>query len=78
MKLASISTHATTVKSRANVGTFAIALVASSADISIVLACKHMLAVYASSATVFSLLLLNLNVAFHGNKYIFICISLHA
>ena len=30
-----------------------------------------MLAVYASRATVFSLLLLNLNVAFHGNEYIF-------
>ena len=31
-----------------------------------------MLAMYASSATVFSLLLLNLNVAIYGNEYIFI------
>ena len=36
-----------------------------------------MLAVYASSATVFSLLLLNLNVAIYGND-IRILISLHA
>ena len=69
MKLASISTHATTVKVRANEGTFAIALCASSLNASI-LACKHMLAVHASSATGFSLLLLILNVAFYSNKYI--------
>ena len=37
-----------------------------------------MLAVYASSATVFSFLLLHLNVAFYVHGYIFIYICLHA